>query len=82
MTINEAIELILEELRKAEKRHPGWPDDPVYGVAILNEESGEATKEALDISFGVDGAKERFVMELAQTGAMAIRNLIHLSRLE
>jgi len=77
MTKEEAIELILDELRKAEKKHPGWPVNVVYRAAILCEEAGEVVKEALDVSFGV-GSMEKLKVELAQTGAMAIRNLIHL----
>lgn len=65
------------ELRAAELKHPCWPDDIVHAVAILVEESGEAMKEALDVTYkgkSTDDLKK----ELAQTGAMAIRALINL----
>jgi NTP pyrophosphatase (non-canonical NTP hydrolase) len=72
-----AIELIFAELRKAEEKYPGWPDDPVHAVAVLVEEAGEAMKEALDVYYKKKESRD-LVKELAQTGAMAIRALIHL----
>lgn len=77
MTGERAIEMIFDELRNAEKKHPGWPPDPVHGAAILAEEAGEAVQAALDVIYA-NGSRERLIHELAQTGAMAIRNLIHL----
>jgi len=77
MTADQAIEMIITELRAAEKKHPGWPEDVIHAVAILTEESGEAMKEAIDIFYTgkpTDGLKK----ELAQTVAMAIRALINL----
>lgn len=77
MTPDKALELIIAELRAAEKKHPGWPEDKVHALAILAEEAGEAVKEALDVHYtGKDTAD--LVKELAQTGAMALRALIHL----
>lgn len=70
-------DLIFSELRKAEKKHPGWPDDVIHAVAIMVEEAGEAMQAALDVHYrGRD--IEDLRIELAQTGAMAIRALIHL----
>jgi len=77
MSPNEALEILFRELRFAEKKHPGWPEDPVHAVAILVEEAGEAMKEALDVHYR---GKENgdLIKELAQTGAMAIRALLNL----
>lgn len=49
--LSNVMSLIYEELEKAEKKHPGWPEDLVYASAILNEEAGELTQAALDYSF-------------------------------
>jgi len=76
-----AITLIFRELRKAEEKHPQWPDDPVHAVAILVEEAGEAMKEALDIHYR-GKANEDLVKELAQTGAMALRALINIEEVK
>ena len=72
------IELIFDELRKAEAKHPGWPEDKIHAVGILVEEAGEAMQAAIDCTYrGADVEKLR--IELAQTGAMAIRALLHLA---
>lgn len=72
-----AIELIFQELRSAERNFPGWPDDPIHGVAILMEEAGEAIKEANDVRWK-GKANSDLITELAQTGAMAIRALMSM----
>lgn len=76
---NLAIEYIFQELRAAEKKHPGWPTDLVYASAILNEEAGELTQAVLDYSFKPEHDPElleKVMREAAQTGAMAMRFLI------
>ncbi len=77
MKSEQAITLIFEELRKAEAKHPGWPRDKIHAVAILIEEAGEAMQAAIDCHYA-GAAVEHLKIELAQTGAMAIRALIHL----
>ncbi len=72
-----AIAMIFDELRKAEAKHPGWPADPIHATAILCEEAGEATQAAIDVVYA-GGNVEDLKTELAQSGAMAIRALIHL----
>ena len=82
----EAIELIFRELAAAEEEHPGWPDDAIYAVAILIEEAGEAMQAAIDLTWldkgALRGVRNELIgklrRELAQTGAMALRALIHL----
>jgi hypothetical protein len=71
------IDLIFSELRKAEAKHPGWPDDKIHAVGILIEEAGEAMQAAIDCTYS-DGDIEKLRIELAQTGAMAIRALVNL----
>ena len=82
MTKAKAIMLICEEVVKAEIKHPKWPKDPIHAVAIMMEECGEAVQAAIDFTYqdGTDRHinREALRKELAQAGAMAIRNLIHL----
>jgi hypothetical protein len=73
------IEAIFIELRKAEAKFPGWPNDVVHGAGIMAEEAGEAMKAALDLYYG-RGSRQQLWKEAAQTGAMAIRLLLYLSR--
>ena len=72
-----AFDLIFSELRRAEEIHPGWPEDVVHAVAIMVEEAGEAMQAALDVHYR-NRCIDDLRIELAQTGAMAIRALIHL----
>lgn len=73
-----AIEMIFDELKVAQEKHPNWPDDLVYGSAILNEEAGELTQAVLDMHFHPSEENmERVLKEAAQTGAMALRFLAH-----
>jgi hypothetical protein len=72
-----AISKILEELDRATNKHPEWPDDIIHAVSIMNEESGEAIRAALDHVYAgkpLDEVKK----ELIHTGAMVIRCLINL----
>jgi len=77
MKVCEAWDLIILELERAEIKHPVWPYDIVHGAAILAEEAGEVVKAALDVHYA-NGSIEALKLELAHTGAMAIRNLINL----
>lgn len=71
------VQLILAELQRAEKLHPSWPSDVVHSTAIVVEEAGEAMRAALQCHY--DGEPlDDLRTELVQTGAMAIRALLHL----
>jgi hypothetical protein len=72
-----ALSMVENEIDLAEMKHPGWPTDIVHAVAIMMEEAGEAMQAALDVYYK-DGDKEQLKKELAQTGAMAMRCLLHL----
>jgi NTP pyrophosphatase (non-canonical NTP hydrolase) len=75
MTRQQAVNLALKELSRAEKKHPKWPTDPVHASAILNEEAGELTQACLQFYYeGKSGA--RMEEEAAQVAAMAIRFLM------
>lgn len=74
-----AVEAIFDELLKAETKHPGWPADLLHAIAIIAEELGEATQAAIDHVYA-GGSIDDVHKELAQTGAMVIRAMIHLDR--
>ena len=67
------------ELASAQAKYPAWPDDLIHAVAILNEESGEVIRAALNHVYH-DESIEHVRHELIQTGAMAIRCLLNLRR--
>ncbi len=49
MSPTQAINLIMTELRKAEEKHPGWPEDRIRQTAIVVEEAGEALRATLNL---------------------------------
>lgn len=77
MKTEDAIKLILNELELAIQKFPEWPEDKIHGAAILAEETGESVQAALNFVY-LNGSLDDLKKELAQAGAMAIRNLIHL----
>lgn len=68
---------ILNELEKAENKHPDWPLDLIHQVSIMNEEAGEAIRAALQVVYE-NGKISELKKELIQTAAMCIRVLSHL----
>lgn len=76
ITVQQAIELIIQELRSAQKQHPLFPTDPIHATGIMAEEAGEAVQAAHDFTYGGKHA-EKLEKEIIQTGAMAVRNLIN-----
>lgn len=78
MSIYKEVE---NELQKAIKKHPKYPDDIFIQVAIMNEEAGEVTKAVLDYHTG-DGSIEDLRIELRQTAAMCVRMLNAIKELK
>ena len=70
--IEEKYTLIDAELTKAKQKHPDYPDDMFRQVAIINEESGEATKAVLHYHYE-NGSIEDIKKELIQAAAMCMR---------
>lgn len=66
--------LILDELERAEKKHPTWPKDKFRALAVIQEELGEATRALLHLEYEKGNRVEVFG-ELIQTGAMVMRFL-------
>lgn len=73
------VDVVFAELRYAEAKFPGWPDDIVHAVAIVAEETGEAIQAALEVYYQ-NAPKVRVVEELVQTTAMGLRALFALSK--
>lgn len=71
------VKEIITELESAEKKHPLFPTDILHQIAIVNEESGEATRASLHVVYE-KGSKQAVKEELIQTAAMCIRMLKNL----
>lgn len=65
---------IQDELERAERKHPDFPDDMFHQLAIMQEEAGEVTKAVLHYKYE-GGSFEHIREELIQTGAMCMRML-------
>lgn len=66
-----------QEVRNAKNQHPNWPTDLLHQIAIVNEESGEATRAALHVVYEKGTIKD-LKKELIQTAAMCVRMLENL----
>jgi len=73
------IEHMLNEVDRAESKHPNWPDDKIYALAIVGEEFGEAMREAVKIEMNEsDKSLPNLKKELIHTMATCFRALKHL----
>lgn len=70
----QVLQGIENELIHAIAKHPDYPKDIIHQVSIMNEESGEAIRAALNYVYE-GGSKEDLEIELRQTAAMCIRCL-------
>lgn len=80
MNTESIISNILDELNKAKIKYPEWPDDIIHQVSIMNEESGESIRAALNHIYHNEDISE-LKKELIQTAAMCIRCLERLQKL-
>ena len=71
-----AIDDIVEELQRAEHKHPVWPIDQLRQTAIVAGEAGEALQASLHVAEG-RGEMEALRKEIIQNGAMCLRWLIN-----
>lgn len=69
-----ALEAVKDELRRATKKFPTWPTDPLHALAVLGEEFGELTKAVVQNTYEPEKSTLDDVTEEAiQTAAMALR---------
>ncbi len=79
MTSNEIIQAIFEEVERAEKKYPYWPEDAIHAAAVVNQEAGELAEACLAVRYK-KGSIEHAAEEAVQTAAMAVRFLLGLDR--
>lgn len=83
MTNAELITKIFEELAKATEKFPLWPDDALHALAIVGEEFGEMTKDALQLAYEPHKTtRDNLRKESYQTAAMALRFAMSLEEYE
>lgn len=74
------IQAILDELTRAEEKHPEWPSDIIHAAAIVNEEAGELTRAALQWTYEKGDIIET-QKEAIQVACTAIRFLVGLAEM-
>lgn len=72
MNTEQITEAVLSELNRAEIKHPYWPGDVIHQVSIMQEESGEAIRAAVQFEYE-GGSINNVKAELIQTAAMCFR---------
>lgn len=68
------LSAIVDELKRAEQKHPDWPTDIIHAAAIVGEESGELTQAALQCHYE-KGSMANCQVEAIQVAATVIRFL-------
>lgn len=78
MDRNKVVSDIFDELRRAEKMHPGWPKNLFEAAAIIGEEFGEL-QQAMLRKKHEGGSIDDVYNEAIQTAAMGIRFCLNLA---
>lgn len=78
--VKEVFGMIGDELEVALQKFPSFPIDPLHAIAVINEEAGEATKDAFQWGYEPAKNKNRDTLrkELIQTAAMCVRMILGL----
>lgn len=77
--VSDILHEILEEVRRAMKKFPTWPTDPIHALAVVGEEFGELQKEVLQMAYEPHKTDhEKIRSEAIQLAAMALRFLYSL----
>lgn len=70
---------IINEVNRAELKHPNWPSDNIHAASIVAEEFGEMMREAVKIEMNEpDASVDNLRKEAIQTAATCIRLLKNL----
>ena len=77
MKVLDDVSNIIAELKRAERKFPGFPTDPVHAAAIVVEEAGELQQAALQFTYE-GGSFGAMYAEAMQTGAMALRFMMNI----
>lgn len=77
LTVGDAMMLVVAELNAAERKHPGYPTDPIHAAGIVGEEAGELCAAALQYTYE-GGTVAAMRQEAVHTGAMALRFLMNM----
>lgn len=81
--MSDAFDPIIAEVARAMRKFPTWPTDPLHAIAVLGEEFGELTKEALQLTYEPHkSTMADFRKEAGQTAAMALRFVASLDAYE
>lgn len=73
---------VLDELHRATRKFPFWPNDPLHAAAIIGEELGELNQAILQRMYepSKNVSIEHVRSEAVQVAAMALRFLHSLDR--
>ncbi len=81
--MNDQLNAVFAEVERAMRKFPTWPTDPLHAIAVLGEEFGELTKEALQLVYEPHKTSMAEVRkEAIQTAAMALRFVASLDQYE
>ena len=72
---------VIMELKRAETKFPGFPQDPIHGSAVLAEECGELQQACLQYTYE-KGNFDNVKKEAVHTAAMALRFLFNLDKIQ
>ena len=79
--IDAVLAEVLAELKRATMKFPTWPTDPLHALAVLGEEFGELTKDALQLTYEPGKTDlDAFRSEAIQVAAMALRFAMSLEQ--
>lgn len=77
--LNKCIEDVFNELRKAEEKFPGFPQDPIHAAAVVAEEVGELQQACLQFTYE-KGSFDNVHKEAVHAAAMGLRFLFHIQK--
>ena len=71
------------EMKRAMRKFPQWPTDPIHAATVIAEESGELQKSVLEAVYEPHkGSKSNIRTEAIQTAAMCLRFLASFDKYE